>query len=186
MRDLARLLGDDAALRGARVLLIGAGGGARGVVGPLLDERPRSLTIVNRDADRAARLVADFAAVDPTGLLRHARFEALGEDPFDIVVNATAASIAGQTLPLPDALFDGVTLAYDMMYAPEPSRFLSDARRTGARCIADGLGMLVEQAAESFRLWHGVMPETSAVLSGLRATLSSEAAMNGAMDVKAR
>ena len=131
-------------------------------------------------ADRAARMVAGFAASAASHALRCTRFEALSgerEDAaFDIVVNATAASIAGEALPLPPSLFDGVALAYDMMYGAEPSRFLVDADRAGARVIADGLGMLVEQAAESFRLWHGVMPETASVLRELRATLSNEVA----------
>ena len=181
VRDLARLLDDaggpTAALVDARVLLIGAGGAARGVVGPLLDRRPRSLTVVNRDVDKAERMVARFERPD---VLRCTTFEALADvshgTPFDVVVNATSASIAGQPLPLPAALFDGVALAYDMMYAAEPSRFLVDARRSGARRTADGLGMLVEQAAESFRLWHGALPETATVLHALRTRSADRAA----------
>ncbi len=173
VRDLTRLLNDDDALAGARVLLIGAGGAARGVVGPLLDARPRSLTIVNRDVDKAAALVASF---DDSDALGFTRFDDLGDASFDVVVNATSASIAGQALPLPSSLFEGVALAYDMMYAAEPTRFLIDAACAGALRTADGLGMLVEQAAESFRLWRGVMPETASVLRALRAALASEAA----------
>lgn len=171
VRDLTRLLGGAAALVDARILLIGAGGAARGVVGPLLAGRPRTLTIVNRDADRAARMAAAF---DASAVLGCMRFDTLTDATFDIVVNATAASIAGQALPLPPSLFAGVALAYDMMYAAKPSRFLVDAEDAGARLVADGLGMLVEQAAESFRLWHGVMPETASVLRELRATLVDE------------
>lgn len=168
--DLARLLAGADALRDQRVLLIGAGGAARGVVGPLLDRYPRSLTLVNRDPDKAAGLVSLFERPDVLGCTT---FDALADASFDVVVNATSASIAGQRLPLPASLFDGVALAYDMMYAAEATPFLIEAGRAGARMTADGLGMLVEQAAESFRLWHGIAPETASVLHGLRLTLTS-------------
>jgi shikimate dehydrogenase len=164
VRDLDRLLGGSDRLSGARLLLIGAGGAARGVIGPLLDAGLRRLVVVNRDPGKAHTLAEAFAGAP----IEARGFDALGEELFDLVVNATSAGIAGHALPLPAAVFTNVRLAYDMMYAATPTRFLVDARTAGAEVVADGLGMLVEQAAESFRLWHGVMPQTEPVLRRLR------------------
>lgn len=156
--DLVRNLGRD--LASARILLLGAGGAARGVVGPLLDRKPATLVIANRTAGRAEELACLFDHnVVGCG------FEAV-EGRFDLVVNATAASLAGELPPLPPDAFAPGALAYDMMYGRD-TPFLAFARERGA-ATADGLGMLVEQAAEAFFVWRGVRPDTAPVIAGLR------------------
>ena len=156
--DLDRNLGRD--LAGARILLLGAGGAARGVVGPLLDRKPATLVIANRTAGRAEDLARLFDRnVVGCG------FEAV-EGRFDLVVNATAASLAGELPPLPPDAFAPGALAYDMMYGRD-TPFLAFARERGA-ATADGLGMLVEQAAEAFFAWRGVRPDTAPVIADLR------------------
>ncbi|HRE17049.1 MAG TPA: shikimate dehydrogenase [Rhodocyclaceae bacterium] len=149
-------------LAGKRVLLLGAGGAARGVLAPLLDAGPRELMIANRSADKARALAA--------GAHRQAHGGSFDEitGSFDIVINATSASLAGASLPLPLATFAADSLAYDMMYGRD-TPFLAFARSRGAAHCADGLGMLVEQAAEAFYVWRGVRPETAPVLADLRA-----------------
>lgn len=163
--DLQRLAADGGfALRGARLLLLGAGGAARGVLGPLLDLAPTEIVIANRDAARALALVAAFASP----ALAARPFDAL-EGPFDVVINATSVGLGDASLPLPARLFRDVRLAYDLMYAADATPFLRAARDGGAAMVADGLGMLVEQAAESFTIWQGVRPETAPVRALLRA-----------------
>jgi shikimate dehydrogenase len=148
-------------LAGRRILLLGAGGAARGVIAPLLDQQPAGLVIANRTHSRAEELAALFGHD-----IRATTFEAL-ETPFDLVINATAASLAGELPPLSPRLFTANTLAYDMMYGRD-TPFLAFARAHGA-ATADGLGMLVEQAAEAFHLWRGVRPDTAPVIASLRA-----------------
>ena len=159
--DLIRNLGID--LAGKRILLLGAGGAARGVILPLLGELPADLFIANRTADRAVALARRFAAAGP---VRGGGFDALPGRQFDLVINATAASLAGELPPLPADVFAVGALAYDMLYGRE-TPFMSFARAHGAR-VADGLGMLVEQAAEAFLLWRGVRPDTAPVVALLR------------------
>lgn len=157
-------------LRGKRVLLLGAGGAARGVVEPLLAQQPASLFIANRSADKALALAASFSdivAVDAGNLAK------IVGNSFDVVINATSASLSGETLPLPDGIFAPGSLAYDMMYGKGEMPFMRQARAQGASQCADGLGMLVEQAAEAFALWRGVRPETATVLGDLRAQLAT-------------
>lgn len=149
------------AIAGARVLLVGAGGAARGVILPLLDQRPASLTLVNRTAATAQAVAAQFD--QPIAVCT---FDQLA-GPFDIVVNATSASLAGEVPPLPPSVFGPATLALDMMYGAEPTAFMRFAASHGAS-VRDGLGMLVEQAAEAFYVWRGVRPATGAVLAALR------------------
>lgn len=166
VRDLTHNLG--LVLAGARILLMGAGGAARGVVLPLLQAEPRSLCIVNRTAARAVELAQVFAE---DGRVTGGGYAALtgGQSdlvPFDLVINATAASLAGDLPPLPQGLFAADAWAYDMMYGRD-TPFMAFARAQGAR-VADGLGMLVEQAAEAFQLWRGVRPDTQAVIHLLR------------------
>jgi len=164
VRDLVDNLG--LKLAGARILLIGAGGAARGVLGPLLAQRPASLFVVNRTPERAWSLADDFAGEGP---VRGGGFGDLdGAPPWDLLVNASAASLGGALPPLsPSAIARGGAV-YDMMYG-EPARpFLQWAREAGAESVHDGLGMLVEQAAESFRVWRGVHPPTAPVLAELR------------------
>jgi shikimate dehydrogenase len=147
-------------LAGRRILLLGAGGAARGVIEPLLDQSPAELVIANRTIDRAQELAELFDRG-----VRACGFDALDE-PFDLVINATAASLAGELPPLSPRVFTPDTLAYDMMYGRD-TPFLAFARMHGA-ATADGLGMLVEQAAEAFWLWRGVRPDTASVIAALR------------------
>lgn len=163
--DLTANLG--VTLAGARLLLIGAGGAARGALGPLLAAAPAALVIANRTAGRAETLAADFGREGPvTGC----GFEALGDcAPFDVIVNASAASLGGAVPPLPDGVLRAGGTVYDMMYGDKARAFLGWGRAAHARLVVDGLGMLVEQAAESFTIWRGVRPETAPVLAALRA-----------------
>ena len=163
VRDVEENVG--LALRGARILLVGAGGAARGVIAPLLERRPAALVIANRTIDRARELAARFGAL---GGVEAVALDAIPAAPFDLVVNATSASVRGEASSLPDGVFARGALAYDMAYGPAADAFLSRARGHGLRA-ADGLGMLVEQAAESFFLWRGKRPATAPVIAELRA-----------------
>ena len=156
------------AVQGKRVLLLGAGGAARGVILPLLAEQPAQLVIANRSSDKAVTLAGQFASQGP--IVAQA-FDAL-DGQFDLVINATAASLADALPPIAGSLFGPHTLAYDMMYGAQPTIFLRFAARHGAT-VRDGLGMLVEQAAESFLLWRGVRPDTASVLADLRSALGT-------------
>jgi shikimate dehydrogenase len=158
-------------LSGRRVLVLGAGGAARGIVGPILEEGVAQLLVANRTVSKAKELVAMFAShpeMDACGL------GALAGRRFDIVINGTAASLQGETLQLPPDMFAPGALAYDLMYGEAPTPFLQWARAQGATRISDGLGMLVEQAAESFLIWHGRRPQTNEVLKALRAVYSKQ------------
>lgn len=155
-----------APLAGARVLLLGAGGASRGVIEPLLQAGVQSLTIANRTAAKAQALAALFA---DEGVVTGCGFEGLA-GPFDLVVNATSASLTGELPPLPATLYAAGGLAYDMMYAAEPTVFLRWSVEHGARGV-DGLGMLIEQAAASFYTWRAVRPDTQALRQRLRQTL---------------
>jgi shikimate dehydrogenase len=168
VRDIENNLG--LALAGRRVLLLGAGGAARGVIAPLLDARPASLFIANRSGDKALALAAHFA--DMAGAVDAGDFGKTAGQAFEVVINATSASLAGQSLPLPPGIFAPGSLAYDMMYGKGETPFLQQARTQGAARLADGLGMLVEQAAEAFFGWRGVRPLTAPVLADLRARLA--------------
>lgn len=164
---VADLKRNEVALEGARILLLGAGGAVRGVLEPLLAERPASLQLANRTASRARALADDFADL---GDIKGGGFEAV-EGRFDVVINGTSASLSGDLPPLPDALFSDGGVAYDMMYGAEPTVFLAWAEARGARTI-DGLGMLVAQAAASFTQWRGSRPSVEPVLAALRRQLS--------------
>ena len=155
-----------------RILLLGAGGAARGVLLPILIEQPSELVIANRTADRAQQLLAQARcqAVD-TVALSVADWQDLS-GKFDLIINATSASLSDEVPPISPDLFSASTLAYDMMYGAAPTAFLRFADNAGAQ-LRDGLGMLVEQAAEAFYLWRGVRPETSSVLINLRQSLSA-------------
>lgn len=155
-------------LEGARVLVLGAGGAARGVIAPLLARRPRALVIANRTGDRAVELAAHFAEFGP---IEAADLAARWDAPFDLVVNATSTSTKGEALALPAGALGEASHAYDMAYGPAAKAFMAAASATGAQAH-DGLGMLVEQAAESFHLWRGVRPPTGPVLEALRARLA--------------
>lgn len=158
VRDISANLGYR--LAGCRLLLLGAGGAARGVILPLLGEKPAALVIANRTADKARQLAAAFPGTEGCG------FDGLAGRCFDLVVNATSAGLADAELPLPDGVFAPGGLAYDMVYGKD-TPFLRQARAAGVR-TADGLGMLVEQAAEAFCVWRGIRPDTAPVLAALR------------------
>ena len=157
------------ALAGRRVLIAGAGGAARGVLAPILEFGPSLLTIANRTLEKALQLAEIFRHLPAASatVLRALPFEELAGHHFDLVINATSSSLQGTRLRLPAATFAPGALAYDMMYGPAATPFLDFAAAQGAR-TADGLGMLVEQAAESFLLWRGVRPETAPVIAALR------------------
>lgn len=168
--DGAGLVGDiegrlGFAIQGKRVLLMGAGGAARGVVLPILDAEPASLAIANRTVAKACALERRFAGF---GAVEAGDYARLAGRQFDLVINATSASLAGDLPPLPPGVFAPDSLAYDMVYGNAPTRFLSYAREQGAATVADGLGMLLAQAAESFWLWRGVRPDIGPVLELLR------------------
>lgn len=153
-------------LNSKRILMLGAGGAARGVMLPLLEQNPASLHIANRTALRAHELAenfADYGEVSASGL-----DELHGN--FDIIINATAAGLDGEVPPLQEGIVDEHSLCYDMMYASEPTAFVRYCNARHAAQAIDGLGMLVEQAAESFRLWRNVMPDTKPVINSLRNT----------------
>jgi shikimate dehydrogenase len=166
VRDLEAL---GARLTGARVLLLGAGGAARGVVLPLLGAGVARLFIANRTADKARGLETHFAGHDRRAALATGGWQDAAGAPYDIVINATSASLSDEAPPLPDGLYAPGSLAYDMVYGRGLTTFLRQARGQGAATLADGLGMLVEQAAEAFALWRGVRPDTAAVRAQLRA-----------------
>jgi shikimate dehydrogenase len=147
------------------ILLLGAGGAARGVLYPLLEQRPLQLVIANRTPDKAVSLASEFSAYGP---VFGGGFKDVTEETFDLVINATAASLAGDVPPIPDRALRAGGCCYDMMYASEPTAFLRWGRRHGAGLAVDGLGMLVEQAAESFFLWRGLRPQTAPVIRALR------------------
>lgn len=171
MRDITLNLG--VAIAGRRVLIAGAGGAVRGVLGPILEQGPRELVIANRTVDNALELAEQFAAADLR--VSGCSFDALAGREFDLIINGTAASLHGAELPLPPSVLAPGCVCYDMMYAAQPTPFLQWAQARGTGRAVDGLGMLVEQAAESFFLWRGVRPETAPVIIRMRALLSSRA-----------
>lgn len=157
-----------------RILLLGAGGAARGVLMPILLEQPTELIIANRTPEKAQQLLvlARSHGVDTVSVSVSDWTQLDGE--FDIIINATSASLSDEVPPISPDLFTSSTVAYDMMYGATPTAFLRFADNVGAQC-RDGLGMLVEQAAEAFYLWRGVRPETTAVLAKLRQSLQTGA-----------
>jgi shikimate dehydrogenase len=163
--DIVRNAG--VALAGKRVLLLGAGGAARGVMLPILGERPHTVVIANRTRATADELAARFAA--QPGQVSACGYEEIAT-PFDVVINATSASLSGALPPVPAVAFCQDTLALDMMYGNKPTVFMEFAAAHGA-ATRDGLGMLVEQAAEAFAIWRGVRPATHDVLEEMRKQL---------------
>ena len=149
------------ALKGAQILLLGAGGAAQGVLLPILNVNPASITIANRTLDKAQKMLNKS-----TSTVTASTFEDLKNQQFDIVINATSTGLYDTTLPIPDSIFAKNCLAYEMMYGRE-TPFMAQARANGAQ-VADGIGMLVEQAAEAFYLWRGVRPVTASVIAMLQ------------------
>ncbi len=162
VRDLQQ--NHEFALEGARILVLGAGGAVRGVLGPLLEAGPASVVIANRTLEKAQSLCELFSGA---GAVEARRFEA-AEGPFDLIINGTSASLQGELPPLPDSVVGPTTLCYDMMYGRETTVFNQWGLDRGAARALDGLGMLVEQAAEAFWLWRGVRPDTAPVIEALR------------------
>jgi len=169
VNDIERNAG--VALAGKRVLLIGAGGAAAGVLGPLLAARPRAVVVANRTLDKARALIERHAPVARDADLQASSLTGCGSG-FDVVINASASSLQGAAVPVSAAVLAEGTLALDMMYGVAAQPFLDWAAAHGARG-RDGLGMLVEQAAAAFELWRGVHPDTAPVLAALRARMDA-------------
>ncbi|WP_369856241.1 shikimate dehydrogenase [Candidatus Thalassolituus haligoni] len=151
-------------LANRRILLLGAGGAARGVLQPLLEEMPAELVIANRTQSKAEQLAADFSDL---GAIRASTFADLS-GPFDLIINGTSASLGGDLPPLADTLVAANTVTYDMMYGAQPTVFNAWASALGAAQTIDGLGMLVGQAAESFYVWRGKRPDVANVITMLK------------------
>ena len=166
VRDIRENL--NVAIAGKRVLLLGAGGAVRGVLGPILEEKPAEVMIANRTPERAQELADAF---EEAGRVEGCSFNDLDGVRFDIVINGTSASLKGEVPPLPEGILRPGAFCYDMMYGAEPTAFMRWAEEEGCERIADGLGMLVEQAAESFKLWRGVRPDTAPVIKAVREAL---------------
>jgi shikimate dehydrogenase len=160
LRDLVVNL--DFNLDGARILILGAGGATRGIVGPILEMEPAALRIANRTLGRAQKIVEHF---NDKGPVTSCQFNAVPvNEPYDLIINATSAGIQGDTPPYPAAAVRPETFCYDLSYGLKPTPFSEWAREQGAKRSVMGWGMLVEQAAESFNIWRGVMPDTAPVL----------------------
>ena len=163
VRDLCDNLG--VVITNRRMLIIGAGGATRGILAPLLGLEPTAVVIANRTPERAAALAAAFTDL---GVTQGVGFEDIVPEPFDVIVNATSASLSGDIPPIPAAAIGPDSVCYDLAYGRAASAFVQWATRLGCARAEQGLGMLVEQAAESFRLWRGVRPATPQVLAALR------------------
>lgn len=166
VRDLKQNQG--LVLKQKRILILGAGGAVRGVLQPLLEQQPAEIVIANRTVSKAHELAQAFADL---GQVLGCSFEAL-TGKFDVIINGTSASLQGELPPLPTTCIDASTVCYDMMYSAKPTIFMQWAAEQGATHVVDGLGMLVEQAAEAFYIWRGVHPETQTVLQHLRMELA--------------
>jgi shikimate dehydrogenase len=163
VRDLCDNLG--LVITQRRLLILGAGGATRGILAPLLGLEPLAVVIANRTPERAEALAAAFSDL---GTTQGVSFEQVGDEPFDLIINATSASLSGEIPPIPTAVLGGATVCYDLAYGRSATAFVKWARDSGCARALQGLGMLVEQAAESFALWRGVRPETSFVLAALK------------------
>ncbi len=150
------------------ILIIGAGGAVRGVTEALLKQQPASLLIANRTKHKAAQLAKDFTDL---GNINGCGLDEISDDSYDIIINGTSASLKGDLPVLPPSIFHENSCSYDMMYAAQATVFMQWSIDNGAAQVLDGLGMLVEQAAESFYIWRGVRPQTSAVINHLREML---------------
>ena len=167
VNDIVRNLG--VPLAGKRVLMLGAGGAARGAFLPFLAQMPFQFTLVNRDVAKARRLLQDACAPKTA---RACGYQDVASERFDVVVNATSASLRGELPPISPTVFDEDALAYELVYGKGLTPFLQLARNAGVQRLADGVGMLVEQAAEAFVWWRGVRPETRALIDELTVPLA--------------
>ena len=164
IRDLIH--NHDTAIARRKILILGAGGAARGALGPLLAQEPENITIVNRTLEKAEKLALDFS---PVGQISTCSYDELGSEKFDLIINATAAGLSGQVPPIGKEVLDNNSICYDMMYNLDgPTAFVAWAKNHGVTSAIDGLGMLVEQAAESFYIWRDVRVSTARVISHLR------------------
>ena len=166
VNDIQRNLG--CSMRGRRVLLLGAGGAARGAILPFLEQEPAVLVVMNRTVAKASALAAQFPGY---GNFATGGYSDFTGERFDVVVNATSASLRGELPPVPRTAFAKGCLAYDLVYGKGLTPFLRLARDAGAGCVADGIGMLVEQASEAFVWWRGVRPTTAALIEKLSGPL---------------
>ena len=158
----------DVQIKDKHILIIGAGGAVRGVLQAILEQRPASLAIANRTADKAVRLAGDFSDL---GDINGCGLDEIEDRHFDIVINGTSASLQGDLPPIPATVFADHACSYDMMYADQATVFMQWSKQNGATQVYDGLGMLVEQAAESFYIWRGIRPETGPVIRQIRDSL---------------
>lgn len=155
-------------LTGKRVLILGAGGAVRGVIQPLMEQKTTKVVIANRTIAKALQLVKQFRAL---GKIQACGFADLQGEEFDVIINGTSASLSGELPPLPEGILAPGAVCYDMMYGAEPTVFMRWAMQQKVEKIADGLGMLVGQAAASFNLWRGKKPDVQAVIDALRKAL---------------
>ncbi|NQY33857.1 MAG: shikimate dehydrogenase [Alteromonadaceae bacterium] len=163
------LLQNQVGIKGVNILFLGAGGAAKGVILPLLEQQPNSIIIANRTVSKAQDLCRQFNS----DKLSACGFEQIANKHYDVIINATSASLSGNVPPIAEQLIHSDTVCYDMVYGQGLTPFLEWAKQSGSEKLIDGLGMLVGQAAESFNLWRGVMPETEQVLQSLRASLEN-------------
>jgi shikimate dehydrogenase len=166
VRDITNRLGFK--VPNAAILVLGAGGGVRGLIASLLEEKPKWIAVANRTHGRAQELADEFG-------VEAIRLDEIPAEHFDLIINGTASSLNHEAPQIDPETFDDCVLAYDLVYAPAPTPFMRLAERSGARRVTDGLGMLIEQAAESFCLWRGVRPDTAAVYRELRRQLDQSA-----------
>ena len=167
VRDITQRLGFKVA--SAAILVLGAGGGVRGLIASLLEEKPKWIAVANRTHGRAQELADEFG-------VEAIRLDEIPAEHFDLIVNGTSSSLNQDAPPIDPETFDDCAVAYDLVYAPEPTPFMRLAQKGGAHTVADGLGMLIEQAAESFLFWRGVRPDTAPVYLELRRILEQSRA----------
>jgi shikimate dehydrogenase len=163
VRDLCDNLG--LVITSRRILVLGAGGATRGVLGPIMKLEPTLVMIANRTRERAEALAAAFTDL---GVTQGVGFQDVEPEPFDLIINATSASLSGEIPPIPEGAIGAQTVCYDLAYGRAATVFVHWARGRGCARALQGLGMLVEQAAEAFELWRGVRPATARVLDALR------------------
>ena len=168
VRDIT--VNNSQSMEGKRILVLGAGGAVRGILEPVLSQKPSELVIANRTLSKAQTLIDIFGPEDFPETKRVAMGFAEVEGEFDMIINGTSASLSGDLPPIPETVIGNTTWCYDMMYAKEPTVFLSWAQGLGAQGC-DGLGMLVEQAAEDFTLWRNKRPDTQALIKKMHAAL---------------
>lgn len=162
------LLSHDVCLNNSRILLLGAGGASKGVVLPLLNQKPKSLTIANRTVSKAEAIVNEYRDRE----ISACSFEEANQQEFDVIINATSAGLTGNGIPISDSIITKNCVCYDMTYGSKLTPFLQKAEELNAYKVIDGLGMLVRQAAESFYIWTGVRPSTEPVILELKASLT--------------